>query len=126
MGLADFASALADADAALALKPGWSKAHFRRGIALEGLGRLAEAAAAFGAGAAAAVSAADGEACKRAEVAAGRRCVARAPLPYFSVLCCHDGFLPRNRVLCCVRARELRPNTSSASSFMLAPITLRT
>lgn len=48
--LGRFAAALADADAAVAVRPGWAKAHFRRGAALFGLRRFAEAAAAHAAG----------------------------------------------------------------------------
>ncbi|BGP19226.1 hypothetical protein JCM10213_007039 [Rhodosporidiobolus nylandii] len=43
----DFAPALADADAALKLAPSWAKGHVRRGEALVGLKRLAEAVEAF-------------------------------------------------------------------------------
>ena len=43
----DFSSALADAEAAVALAPTWAKGHVRRGEALEGLGRVDEAVKAF-------------------------------------------------------------------------------
>jgi tetratricopeptide (TPR) repeat protein len=48
--LGRFDAALADADAALALRPDWAKAHFRRGAALFGARRFADAAAAYEAG----------------------------------------------------------------------------
>jgi hypothetical protein len=47
LGLAQAASALADFDAALAAQPASDEACFGRGLALEALGRRAEAAAAF-------------------------------------------------------------------------------
>lgn len=43
----DYAAALADAEAAVALAPTWAKGHVRRGEALEGLGRTADAVGAF-------------------------------------------------------------------------------
>ena len=46
--LANFEQALSQSDAALGLSPASVKALFRRGQALQGLGRLAEAEAAFG------------------------------------------------------------------------------
>ncbi|KAF3837022.1 hypothetical protein F7725_004486 [Dissostichus mawsoni] len=42
-----FEKALADAELCLSMNPGWVKAHFRRGRALAGLKRYAEAAGAF-------------------------------------------------------------------------------
>ncbi|KDD74639.1 hypothetical protein H632_c1165p1 [Helicosporidium sp. ATCC 50920] len=39
--------ALADAETSIDLQPDWHKAHFRRGAALEGMGRLDEALSAF-------------------------------------------------------------------------------
>lgn len=48
-GLRAWTSALADADAAVALDAAWTKAHFRRGTALSGLGRYADAADAYAA-----------------------------------------------------------------------------
>ena len=39
----DFVSAMADADAVIAIKRPWSKGHFRKAKALLGLGRLHEA-----------------------------------------------------------------------------------
>jgi tetratricopeptide (TPR) repeat protein len=41
------AQALAGAEGALALRPGWARAYARRGAALAGLGRAAESAAAY-------------------------------------------------------------------------------
>lgn len=43
----DWVGALCDADACVKLKRPWPKAHFRKGKALEGLGRLNEAREAF-------------------------------------------------------------------------------
>ena len=46
----EFADALVDADLCVAREPKWAKGHFRRGLALEGLERFAEAYAAYDAG----------------------------------------------------------------------------
>lgn len=43
----DYIGALSDADACVKLKRPWSKAHFRKGKALQGLGRLDEAREAY-------------------------------------------------------------------------------
>ncbi|BGP57531.1 hypothetical protein JCM8202_002251 [Rhodotorula sphaerocarpa] len=43
----DYEAALADADEAVRLAPTWAKGHVRRGEALEGLGRKADAATAY-------------------------------------------------------------------------------
>ena len=48
--LGRFDAALGDADAAAAARPDWAKAHFRRGSALFGARRFAEAVAAYDAG----------------------------------------------------------------------------
>jgi G3E family GTPase len=48
--LGRFEAALADADAAVASRPDWPKAHFRRGAALFGARRFADAVAAYEAG----------------------------------------------------------------------------
>ena len=45
--LLQFHAALADADAAVALRPDWGKGHGRRGAALHGTGDWARAEAAF-------------------------------------------------------------------------------
>ena len=48
--LGRFDAALVDAEAAVASRPDWAKAHFRRGAALFGARRFADAAAAYDAG----------------------------------------------------------------------------
>ena len=48
--LGRFEAALRDADAAVAVRPDWAKAHFRRGASLFGLRRFEEAVAAYDAG----------------------------------------------------------------------------
>ena len=46
--LEDYAGAIANYDRALALRPDFVEAHFNRGISLQALGRLEEAAQAYG------------------------------------------------------------------------------
>ena len=73
VGLKHFAAALEDADAALSLQPGWSKAFYRRGVALEALSRLPEAAAAFREGTLAANTESEKAACSECEDAIHRK-----------------------------------------------------
>lgn len=46
-GMGNFQAALADAEHCIRVKPGWLKGHFRKGIALESMGRLDESCRAF-------------------------------------------------------------------------------
>jgi tetratricopeptide (TPR) repeat protein len=72
--LRDWAAALADADACVALDAAWHKAHNRRGAALDGACRFTEAAAAYAATVAAApAGASEARDCAAAERLARRR-----------------------------------------------------
>jgi tetratricopeptide (TPR) repeat protein len=71
--LCDWACALADADAAVAMQPSWAKAHARRAAALHGLCRFADAAAAASAAAAAAPPGSDDATATAASAAAAKR-----------------------------------------------------
>jgi tetratricopeptide (TPR) repeat protein len=112
--LGRFEAALADADAALALRPDWAKAHFRRGAALFGARRFADAAAAYEAGLALEpdnASLAQGRdlalaTLRQAEAAAApdrRACVCALCVCCARCVCTHARQLTHNTSQCCTQ-----------------------